>query len=413
MEQTVQLIGRQQMLQTMEGGQQALGLMAGGDAFAQVFLNMMQGMQNGEDVDPSNVLVQGMQQTAADTEDKERDAAMELMAMLLQAPTSMQDLVRLIPQETLEQMQVQGVSAEQVQQLVSGLMQTVPTEQVQTVEQVMPELVQMQPEQVQNDEMRIQARVLKGDAAPEVSSAQVQTAAAEALPESRVRDLFLQQSQMVQMRQAVQQGSAQQASSSEERTEDVLAQAVAMPVKQDLQTQIKLQQLKPAQVQPEQAQPPVKQVLDQMQLNFAKGTSEFTMKLNPEHLGEITVKLLERSGKMVLSITAASEQTVKLLNGDLAALREAVRPMQVEVREAVVSTQSSDGNHMAGQQQMDMSGQFFNQSQQMQQQMQREHNARNAAAQSWQQWLNSEAAEPEVAVQAAQVIAENLLDSYY
>lgn len=66
-----------------------------------------------------------------------------------------------------------------------------------------------------------------------------------------------------------------------------------------------------------------------------EGTSEFVIKLRPEKLGEITVKLVEKSGKMTLQIEAARPETAKLINNDLTALREAVKPMQVEVREAV------------------------------------------------------------------------------
>ncbi len=68
---------------------------------------------------------------------------------------------------------------------------------------------------------------------------------------------------------------------------------------------------------------------------LASGKQELTMKLKPEALGEITVRLVEQDGKMALHITAANMQTAKLINDDIDALREAVRPMNVEVHEAV------------------------------------------------------------------------------
>lgn len=82
--------------------------------------------------------------------------------------------------------------------------------------------------------------------------------------------------------------------------------------------------------------------------NLHKGTGEFTIKLKPEGLGEITVKMVEEGEKISLSIFTATAQTAKLLDGEIHALREAVRPYQVEVREVVTvqqSQQSAYANH--------------------------------------------------------------------
>lgn len=102
--------------------------------------------------------------------------------------------------------------------------------------------------------------------------------------------------------------------------------------------------------------------------------SEFTMKLKPESLGEITVKLTEKAGKTTLTIITASAQTAKLINADLSALREAVRPMQVEVREAIPQQTESPQAQMH---QFDMSGQqhLFQQQQQQQHSDSRYHGA--------------------------------------
>jgi len=87
---------------------------------------------------------------------------------------------------------------------------------------------------------------------------------------------------------------------------------------------------------------------------LTEGKSEFTIKLKPESLGEITVKLIEESGKMTLRIEAASSETAKLINNDLSALREAVRPMQVEVHEAVTPAPDTSQTNF---QQFSMGGQ--------------------------------------------------------
>lgn len=89
----------------------------------------------------------------------------------------------------------------------------------------------------------------------------------------------------------------------------------------------------------------------------AAGTREFVLKLEPESLGEITVKLVEKAGKTTLQLTAASAQTTRLLNSELPALREALKPMQVEVREAVAQTHASQEHGAAAG--FDMAGQQF------------------------------------------------------
>ena len=79
------------------------------------------------------------------------------------------------------------------------------------------------------------------------------------------------------------------------------------------------------------------QITDGIKANINLEKSEFTVKLNPEELGDLTLKLIEENGKMVLDITAASEKTARMLNGDIAALRDSVGSMNIEVREVTVS----------------------------------------------------------------------------
>ena len=74
--------------------------------------------------------------------------------------------------------------------------------------------------------------------------------------------------------------------------------------------------------------------------NLEIGKNEFVIKLKPEGLGEITVKMAEQGSKMVLSIVTSSEQTGRLLNNQLNVLRESLRPYNAEVENVV--TQSSD-----------------------------------------------------------------------
>jgi flagellar hook-length control protein FliK len=102
------------------------------------------------------------------------------------------------------------------------------------------------------------------------------------------------------------------------------------------------------------------QLLDGVKQNLSLGKSTFVVKLNPAELGEITVRLVEEAGKTTLTLAAANAHTAKLLNHDLAALRDAVAPMNVEVREAVVATNETAGGTM---QQFNLAGQQFAQQQ--------------------------------------------------
>ena len=72
---------------------------------------------------------------------------------------------------------------------------------------------------------------------------------------------------------------------------------------------------------------------------------------------------------MVLDITAASEKTARMLNGDIAALRESVGSMNIEVREVTVSAPEEIQEHnaqfnMTSQQFSDRQRAFQNQQQQ-------------------------------------------------
>lgn len=113
------------------------------------------------------------------------------------------------------------------------------------------------------------------------------------------------------------------------------------------------------------------QITDGVKANINLEKSEFTVKLNPEELGELTLKLIEENGKMVLDITAASEKTARMLNGDIAALRESVGSMNIEVREVTVSAPEEIQENNA---QFNMTGQQFSEQQRAFQNQQQQGN---------------------------------------
>lgn len=158
--------------------------------------------------------------------------------------------------------------------------------------------------------------------------------------------------------------------------------------------------------QPQQAQqtPTVAtQIQTGVAENLQQGKAEFTIKLNPENLGEITIKMTEHEGKTTLQLFTANAETARAINNDLAALREAVRPMAVEVQQAVTQTAQSNG---AGTQQgFDLGSQL---AQQQQQQQQQQWTARGQSGSDYEA-LTQDSAED---LSTAQTLESSALDTY-
>ena len=82
----------------------------------------------------------------------------------------------------------------------------------------------------------------------------------------------------------------------------------------------------------EEFEAPEKQLLKGVEENLKNGKSEFTVKLKPEGLGEIIVKLVQNDGgKMLMSMTASSMKTAELLNSNLSSLQSSLSQHNVEI----------------------------------------------------------------------------------
>lgn len=139
-----------------------------------------------------------------------------------------------------------------------------------------------------------------------------------------------------------------------------LQQQEEQPASQTAQT-LEPREVKPFELTQKKAeavaqQPKVAEQLKQgIAQNLSKQTGEFTMKLKPEALGEVTIKMVKVGEKMTIQIVTASKQACQLINQDLPALREAVRPLQAEVQEALPLNQTNTQQTT----QFDLSGQSF------------------------------------------------------
>ncbi len=101
-----------------------------------------------------------------------------------------------------------------------------------------------------------------------------------------------------------------------------------------------------------------------------QGKSEFIVRLEPEGIGEIVVKISDDREHMALSIFTASTQAARLISNEIATLQEALRPLQVQVQqvtllptEQAVSYASQSALADQGQQQS-FAQQYFEQRQQ-------------------------------------------------
>lgn len=74
------------------------------------------------------------------------------------------------------------------------------------------------------------------------------------------------------------------------------------------------------------------------------GATDFTIKLRPEGLGEITVKLLESGGKITLSLAASDAGVQRLLGSELNHLCDIMRPYNVEVAQVIQSNEAQSMN---------------------------------------------------------------------
>lgn len=96
--------------------------------------------------------------------------------------------------------------------------------------------------------------------------------------------------------------------------------------------------------------PVATQLQEGIQTGMASGAGEVTVKLNPEELGEVTIRLTRTEDGMVLNIVARNAETQKMLANEMDALKDAMRPLKVEVESIVTQRQQEllDGQQQFG-----------------------------------------------------------------
>lgn len=105
------------------------------------------------------------------------------------------------------------------------------------------------------------------------------------------------------------------------------------------------------------------QVLDNLSAQLKTGLKEeFTIQLNPEGLGKITVKFVKDSEKIILNMTTTNETTAKLLSERLEDLQSSLRLHNAEINNIAVQKPENASEYMAhnNSHQSFNSGQNFN-----------------------------------------------------
>lgn len=133
--------------------------------------------------------------------------------------------------------------------------------------------------------------------------------------------------------------------------------------------------------------------------NAAKGKNEFVVRLKPEGIGEIVVKLSEDKEKISLSIITSSPQTARLISNEVAALQNALKPLHAEVQEITTVAGSEQAAQYSAQ------GQMTDQGRQSHRQDTPQGHRHGVAAVSMEDSF-------EDAVEAGNVIGDDGLDTY-
>ena len=82
-----------------------------------------------------------------------------------------------------------------------------------------------------------------------------------------------------------------------------------------------------------EAVPVMQQVKTGLEEGMAKGMNHFTIRLKPEGLGEIVVRMVTEGGRISMRIGVSNEDTQRLINSELLQLKEALQPLNAQVQE--------------------------------------------------------------------------------
>lgn len=331
------------------GGQNAVQ----GDAFAMIFQQLMANGADGEEADTLAAML--MQMTGSLQKDAE-DMGTKLAAELLYAMPGLQ------PQTLLAMLQNPDFTQQQPLQALTEqpVLQTLP----QQMDAVLQQLTDAQPlvqptAQAQTEE--------EGPLPFDVLARPQQAQPASEEKQQQPAPVELDYAVMRAIRETLAKNRKQENS----QTPDIESLQADVNAGRFLRTDSIATAGQPATPQ-QSAQVPsgeemAQQVKNSMTLHNLQGKNEFVVRLEPEGIGEIVVKLSEDKNRISLSILTTSTQTARLINNEVAALQSALRPLQAQVEEVTVMSSEQAAQYSAQNQMTDQGRQFYGQPQQQQQ----------------------------------------------
>lgn len=319
---------------SLQGGREAAlssGLFGGmsGDPFLEIFMRMAEGMMESGDL---TNMTQG-----EDEGNETTDVLLQSFAAMLHAnpllaaqlPVEMEQMPQagVAGMEELIQKTSSGtVSQEQLLTMLQGIVQNKAIATVSVKEQPKPAGFMLN----QDVEMDVE-----GLTAKEMKAIVVQSSTSQGGAAQEIMEVQRQFSTAVDTAKRQLQGQKTQ----DDKSQKVELETFALRPETNASEVIKGKEIIPL----EKANL-TEQIQTEIKTHLTKGESEFTMKLKPEALGEITVKMTKTDGKVTVQIVAASQQTSQLLNRDIGMLRDALRPLQAEVQQ-VITTENTSTQH--------------------------------------------------------------------
>ncbi|WLR52341.1 flagellar hook-length control protein FliK [Bacillus tianshenii] len=142
-------------------------------------------------------------------------------------------------------------------------------------------------------------------------------------------------------KQSLPQGVKQVLDSLNTKTEQIGVRLDSEQPQQRLQQTI---QLNPNQAKPSMQQQFVEQFQKIMQnsrfASFTNGNAQLTLKLNPEHLGTLSIKLVQMNGEMAARIIASTQSAKDLIESNIHQLRHLFSGQNVQVEKFEVNLQN-------------------------------------------------------------------------
>lgn len=303
------------------------------------FLDMFMAQLEGSGENGADALLAGMQQAQEDAEDEGINLGMQMLAELLGSTPATETLVQEIAEQNpelvanLQTMAQEGTTSPLQNGVLEQLQSMNQVERPETTGSVVYQEVDSIPSHLLSEEASDDLGAEVIDAMANVSDGE--SADGEESPDSLLNGESQFNNNVAEAKKLLKTNSQE-------------SQLAYNAIDIDkLQSNADAARLNVSKASESSSLPEAKEVFSQLKEgvteNVSEGKSEFTVKLKPDGLGEITVKLVEGSdNKMTLSLMTSNTQVAKMLSNEIGLLRETMKPYNVEVREIVNQAGSSE-----------------------------------------------------------------------